>query len=195
MRLTKKFDTALYHASEVHTGQYRKGTRIPYLSHLLGTASIALEYGASETEAIGALLHDAVEDGGGISELNNIREKFGDEVAEIVKGCTDAYVKPKPPWKERKKAYLVRLRHESKSVCLVSASDKLCNARSILKDYRQIGEKLWERFKGKKKGTLWYYRGLIEAFQATGFHKPLVRELDRVVSEIERLSSNASHAQ
>jgi GTP pyrophosphokinase len=195
MKLTQKYDKALRHAAKVHAGQYRKGTGIPYLSHLLGVSSIVLEYGGTETEAIGALLHDAVEDGGGIPELKKIRKRFGDKVARIVDGCTDAYVKPKPEWKTRKTDYIARLPKESKSVCLVSAADKLYNARSILKDYRRIHEKLWKRFNGKKRDTLWYYRELVKVFRATGFHKELVAELGRVVSNIERLSGHAYRGQ
>jgi GTP pyrophosphokinase len=151
-----------------------------------------MEYGATEEEAIGALLHDAVEDGGGLPELDRIRERFGDGVAQIVDGCTDAYKKRKPEWKKRKKVYIARLRKEPESVCLVSASDKLYNARSILKDYRRVGEKVWKRFKGNRKDELWYYRGLVMAFRDTGFHRRLIDELDRVVTELERLSGEAS---
>ena len=189
MILTHEFDKALLHAARVHAGQLRKKTEIPYLAHPLGVASIALEYGATETEAIAALLHDAVEDGGGRPEYESILQEFGAEVAEIVDGCTDTYEDPKPPWKIRKEEYIGRLRKESQCVCLVSVSDKLHNARAILKDFRRIGDEVFERFEGKKADTLWYYRELVEVFREKGFHEELVKELDRVVSEIERLAN------
>lgn len=148
----------------IHAGQIRKGTDIPYLAHLLGVTSIALEYGANELEAISALLHDAGEDAGGRGRIEDIRLRFGNEVADIVQGCTDSEVVPKPEWRKRKEIYLARPPSASYSVRLVSASDKLHNARAILRDYRTQGEKLWSRFTGGKGGTLWYYRELINAF-------------------------------
>ena len=188
MQLTKKFVDALAYASEAHQSQKRKGTDIPYIAHLLGVASIALEHGATEEEAIAALLHDAVEDAGGKPRLEDIRRRFGQDVAMIVEGCTDADTIPKPPWRERKEAYLKHLEGAPASVRLVSASDKLHNARAILSDYHRMGDKLWSRFNGGKEGTLWYYRSLVEAFRQAG-SSPLIEELDRVVSEIEKLAS------
>ncbi|MEJ2557466.1 MAG: HD domain-containing protein [Anaerolineae bacterium] len=187
MTLSARFEEALILAVRWHAGQVRKETTIPYIAHLLGVASIVLEQGADEDEAIAALLHDAVEDQGGVVALGEIRRRFGDRVAEIVAGCTDAWTTPKPPWRERKEAYIAHLRQASASVRLVSAADKLHNARSILADYRAIGEALWSRFNGGKAGTLWYYRALVETLQAAD-PTPLVEELDRVVSEIEGLA-------
>ena len=188
MNLSLKFDQALQYAVLIHAGQLRKRTKIPYLSHLLGVASIALEYGANEDEAIGALLHDAGEDAGGRGRIEDIRHRFGDAVADIVDGCTDADVVPKPEWRKRKEEYIAHIPAASSSVRLVSAADKLHNARSILRDYRVHGENLWNRFNGGRDGTLWYYRSLVEAFSEAD-NNELVKELDRVVSEIERLSS------
>lgn len=162
----------------------RKGTTIPYLSHLIAVSGIALEHGANEDEAIAALLHDAVEDQGGQPTLDMIRERFGAAVADIVDGCTDAFVDPKPAWRPRKEAYLAHLASASPSVRLVSASDKLSNARSILTDLRHIGPDLWDRFTGRRDGSLWYYRSLVQAFEAHG-RTPLVDELDRTVQAIE----------
>jgi (p)ppGpp synthase/HD superfamily hydrolase len=187
MTLSARFEEALILAARWHAGQVRKETTIPYIAHLLGVASLVLEQGADEDEAIAALLHDAVEDQGGVVALEEIRRRFGDGVAEIVAGCTDAWTTPKPPWRERKEAYIAHLRQASASVRLVSAADKLHNARSILADYRVLGDALWSRFNGGKEGTLWYYRALVETLQATD-PTPLVEELDRVVSEIERLA-------
>jgi (p)ppGpp synthase/HD superfamily hydrolase len=187
MTLSARFEEALILAVRWHAGQVRKETTIPYIAHLLGVASLVLEQGADEDEAIAALLHDAVEDQGGAVALEEIRRHFGDRVAEIVAGCTDAWTTPKPPWRERKEAYIAHLRQASASVRLVSAADKLHNARSILADYRVLGDALWSRFNGGKEGTLWYYRALVETLQAAD-PTPLVEELDRVVSEMERLA-------
>jgi (p)ppGpp synthase/HD superfamily hydrolase len=185
--LTQRYADALQLAWRLHDGQLRKGTPIPYVSHLLGVSGIALEHGANEDEAIAALLHDAVEDAGGLPTLELIRTRFGDAVAEIVDGCTDAYVEPKPKWRPRKEAYLAHLAEASPSVRLVSASDKLHNARSILADLRQHGDALWTRFTAGKPGSLWYYRALVKAFEAHG-RTPLVDELDRTVTQIEALA-------
>jgi GTP pyrophosphokinase len=188
MNLSPRFDQALNYAVLIHAGQVRKGTEIPYLAHLLGVASIALEYGATEEEAIGALLHDAAEDAGGRGRIEDIRQQFGNAIAEIVDGCTDADVLPKPEWRERKETYISQVSTASASVRLVSAADKLHNARAILRDYRAHGEELWQRFNGAKEGTLWYYRSMVNAF-FNAERNELVEELDRVVSEIEKLSS------
>jgi len=145
---------AMAAAAQTHGTQERKGTTIPYLSHLLGTCSIALDYGAGEDEAIAALLHDAIEDGEPTEAARATVWSFGDEVGRIIEGCTDADTHPKPPWRERKEAYLARLATEDRSVLLVSASDKLHNARSIVRDLRSDGESVWERFSAPKDETL-----------------------------------------
>ena len=186
MKLSERFTEALVFATELHANQTRKGGGVPYIAHLMGVASIALEHGANEDEAIAALLHDAIEDQGGAATREEIRRRFGDTVTEIVDGCTDADTTPKPPWRQRKEAYIARLPSESASVHIVSAADKLYNARSVLKDYRLIGDAVWERFHGGKTGTLWYYRAVVETFRAIE-STPLVDELERVVNELERL--------
>ncbi len=153
-------------------------------------ASIALEYGASEDEAIAALLHDAGEDAGGSGRINDIRLRFGDAVADIVQGCTDTVATPKPPWWKRKEDYIAHLATASPSTLLVSAADKVHNARAIVRDLRTSGEALWTRFSGGRE-SLWYYRSLVTAFRSGG-NKELVDELDRVVSEMEQLSGGTS---
>ena len=185
--LTGRFEKALVYAARLHATQYRKGTSRPYLAHLLGVASIVLTHGGDEDEAIAALLHDAVEDQGGLKTLRAIRKKFGARVARIVDGCTDSYTVPKPPWLERKKEYLRHLRRADSSVRLVSAADKLYNAREILDDYRTRRDSVFDRFKGGKKGTIWYYREVARILRRKG-PRTLVRELDRVVTELERLA-------
>ena len=183
----EKFGEALSYAARVHRDQLRKGTQVPYVTHLLAVAAIVGENGGSEDQVVAALLHDAPEDQGGEARLEDIRERFGDEVADIVAGNTDTFEDPKPPWRERKERYVARIAHEPASVRLVSAADKLHNARSVLADLRTLGDDLWQRFNGGKEGTLWYYRALVEAFEAAGSN-PVVDELDRVVGEMERLS-------
>jgi (p)ppGpp synthase/HD superfamily hydrolase len=187
MSLSPRFEDALTFATRLHTGQVRKGTTVPYISHLLAVTAIVIEQGGDEDEAIAALLHDAVEDQGGPPTREEIRIRFGETVVAIVDGCTDADTIPKPPWQERKEAYIAHVRHASPSVRLVSAADKLHNARSILLDYRQLGEALWGRFTGGREGTLWYYRALADAFHEIE-STPLTDELDRTVRELEQLA-------
>ena len=184
--MTVRFQEALRYATKLHADQLRKGTSVPYVAHLLSVAGIVLDYGGREDEAIAALLHDSIEDQGGAETGEEIRARFGDAVFEIVTGCSDTIGRPKPPWRERKEAYLAHIVHASPSVLLVSAADKLHNARSILMDYRTEGEALWTRFKGDRVGTLWYYRALVSAYRLAG-STPLVDELDRVVTELEKL--------
>ncbi len=181
----------MVYASCLHAGQTRKRTDRPYIGHLLGVTALVLENGGGEDEAIAALLHDAVEDQGGVITLEAIRHKFGERVAKIVEGCTDSFTVPKAPWRERKENYLAKLRKAPPDVRLVSAADKLNNAREILRDYRTEGETIWARFNGGKDGTLWYYSELVRIFRAAGT-SPLVDELGRVVAELERLAQSAS---
>jgi (p)ppGpp synthase/HD superfamily hydrolase len=187
MDLTNRFKDALCIATDLHAAQRRKGSGVPYVAHLLGVASLVLEYGGNEDETIAALLHDAVEDQGGKETRQMIASKFGETVAQIVDGCTDADTQPKPPWRERKEAYIAHIASASPSVLLVSACDKLYNARTILADYRRVGDEIWERFKGgKKEGSLWYYQALISEYKKTGDH-PVYDELERTVTELLNL--------
>ncbi|MGB7845293.1 MAG: HD domain-containing protein [Candidatus Acidiferrum sp.] len=185
--LSIRFAKALTYAARIHSRQIRKRTVRPYIGHLLSVTSIVIEYGGDEDMAIAALLHDAVEDQGGLPRLREIRKKFGKRVAHIVDGCTDYYTQPKPPWLQRKRAYIERVSSESEDVRLVSAADKLSNAREVLHDFRVHGDSVFERLAGKKDGTLWYYRALVDTFRRAGSN-PLVEELNRVVSELESLA-------
>ena len=185
--MTDRFDRALVFASELHRQQRRKGSEVPYVAHLLAVAAIVMEHGGDEDEAVAALLHDAIEDQGGRETRDEIRRRFGERVTTIVEACTDSWTVPKPPWESRKRAYLERLATGSASARLVSAADRLHNARSVLGDYRSVGEQLWQRFEGRREGTLWYYRSVVDALARSG-RTPLVDELERVVSEIERLA-------
>jgi (p)ppGpp synthase/HD superfamily hydrolase len=185
MPYTERFENALIYAACLHREQTRKGTGTPYVTHLLAVAAIVGENGGTEDEVISALLHDAPEDAGGEARLEEIRARFGDPVADIVAGCTDTYEDPKPPWRARKEAYLDHLAEAQAPVRLVSAADKLHNARSVLADYRTAGEDLWDRFNGGREGTLWYYRAVAETLAGDG---PVADELGRVVAEMGRLS-------
>jgi (p)ppGpp synthase/HD superfamily hydrolase len=183
----EKFEEALTYAARLHRDQTRKATGIPYVTHLLAVAAIVGEAGGTEDEVVAALLHDAPEDQGGEARLAEIRERFGAQVADIVAGNSDTYQEPKPPWRGRKERYVAHVACAPHSVRLVSAADKLHNARSVLADLRCLGDDLWPRFNGSREGTLWYYRALVEAFRSAGSN-PVVEELDRVVGELERLA-------
>jgi (p)ppGpp synthase/HD superfamily hydrolase len=187
-RLTDRFDRALIYATHVHGGQARKRTSTPYIAHLLAVAATVLEYGGSEDLAIAALLHDAVEDQGGAPRLEDIRNRFGDRVADIVHACSDSTIanKPKEEWRIRKVHYLGRLEDLDQDTLLVSLSDKVHNARSILRDLRkpEIGEKVWERFNASKAETLWYYRALADAFGRL-LPGQLSGELNEIVEVLE----------
>ena len=163
-QLTTRFDEALLYARAIHGGQKRKGSDIPYFAHLLGVASLTLEAGGSEDQAIAALLHDAAEDQGGHERLEDIRSRFGGAVADIVGACSDSFVEPKPDWEPRKKAYLEAMDSKSSDALLVSLADKIHNAEAILADFRSVGPAVFARFTGRRVGTLWYYRTLADAF-------------------------------
>jgi (p)ppGpp synthase/HD superfamily hydrolase len=184
-RLGIRLRRAFQYAAEKHAGQTRKQTAVPYLSHLMAVASLVLEAGGDEDMAIAALLHDVVEDCGGMPRLREVRAQFGTRVAKIVEGCTDAYVVPKPEWMERKKGYLREVKDAEAETRLVSAADKLHNVRTILADYRQDGESIWKRFSGKKEGTLWYYRALSDEYQRRQPNR-ITGELEIAVGELER---------
>jgi len=184
VKLGPRFLRAFHFAAEKHAGQTRKASAIPYIAHLMGVASLVLEFGGDEDMAIAALLHDVVEDCGGTPMLKEVRRRFGSRVANIVEGCTDSFTDPKPPWRERKESYLRHLKAADVETRLVSAADKLNNVRSILSDYRDVGESIWERFNGGREGTLWYYAALLREFSR---RKPnrLIRELELAVRELE----------
>lgn len=188
VKLGPRFLRAFQFAVRKHAGQTRKASTIPYISHLMGVASLVLEAGGDEDLAIAALLHDVVEDCGGAPMLSEVRRRFGARVAKVVKGCTDADTYPKPPWRERKETYLHHLRRADTDTKLVSAADKLHNVRSILSDYRIVGESVWARFKGGREGTLWYYRALLDQFL---HRKPnrITRELQLAVNDLKLAAS------
>jgi (p)ppGpp synthase/HD superfamily hydrolase len=173
-------EKALALAAELHRGQTRPGTDVPYLAHLLGVTALVLEDGGDETEACAAALHDAVEDQGGPPTLARIHAEFGDDVARIVEALTDG---PEESWRERKRAYLDRLEHEPADVLRVSLADKLDNARTLARDRRALGEAAWERAGKDRDGQLWYFRALVDVFRrrAPG---PAAEELAREVESL-----------
>jgi len=212
MELTNRYAEALQLAYKLHKKQYRKGTEIPYLSHLLAVSAIVMEHGGSEDEAIAALLHDAVEDAGkelqsvgevlgdpdltqaeaGTRVLEYIRELFGETVAHIVRECSDAETYPKPAYQKRKQDYLSRLREAPPPARLVSAADKLHNLRAIVADYRAHGEALWKRFvsevsstEEKRRLTLWYYRELAREFSSERGPRVIGAELERLLASFD----------
>ena len=185
VRLTRRFDEAFSYAHELHGEQTRKGTASPYVGHLMGVASIVLDDGGNEDEAIAALLHDAPEDHGGRPRLEEIRSRFGDAVARIVEDCTDSWETPKAPWVERKKAYIEHARHLPPASLRVSAADKVHNSYAILRDLRNMGEKVWDRFNAGADDVMSYYESLVRAYRQAGGGK-LVDELERIVRGIQR---------
>ncbi len=175
----------------------RKGTGIPYLAHLFGVASLVMGeaglagFPVTEDMVIAALLHDAVEDHGGAARLEDIRTNFGVEVARMVEGLSDSLAEDanaKEPWEERKKAYIERLRNEPADARLISAADKLYNARSILEDYRVIGAEIWKRFKRSRDLQIWYFESLLHVFKSKGKMR-IIDELERVVDELKEISA------
>ncbi|MCE7888671.1 MAG: HD domain-containing protein [Sorangiineae bacterium PRO1] len=195
--LTNRFDEALTYAREHHRDDWRKGTDIPYISHLLGVCSLVLDMEGSENEAIAALLHDVIEDGGGPEAEAVIRERFGDDVARIVRACSDTDEDPKPPWRARKEAYIDAIAHKAPDELRVSLADKIHNARAILLDVRAEGDELWKRFSAGRDEQLWYYGALAAAFAARRADLgepagPAVDELQRVVAEIRQVAGGVA---
>lgn len=203
-KLTSRFEEALVYAARAHAKHVRKASpaeatdgasdavrtspgEIPYVAHLLAVASLVLENGGGEDEAIAGLLHDAIEDTGGRARRDDIRVRFGDEIVRIVEACSDSDGEEKAPWRERKERYVAHLASTTDAkVRLVAACDKLHNARAVLADYEQLGAALWARFNGGRDGTLWYYRALADEL-ARGGPERLADEIGRAVSELEEL--------
>jgi len=188
--LSSRFKEALGYALDLHAGQLRKGSKVPYAAHLLAVAAIILDHGGDEELAIAGLLHDAVEDQGGPPTLEAIRRRFGKRVADIVDQCSDTDAVPKPPWRERKEHHLAILAGAGADVRFVYAADKLHNARAILRDL-QNGESTWDRFNGGKEGTLWYYDRMVEVL-GSGGSNPIAGELEAVVAELKRAAISST---
>lgn len=216
---SSKFQEALNLAVEVHGKDVRKGTTIPYMAHLLGVGALVLLDGGNETEAIAALLHDTLEDHPEQVTATSIEEQFGTEVLSIIQSCSDTPLNyrggPKPPWKERKQYYLNHLEglfngkssEEHKmhsvpralppeslevSILRVSLADKVDNVRSMVADYRGLGEPFWERFNAGKDDQIWFITSLLDVYQKG--HKRLkacaflMAEFERSVGELKQLA-------
>lgn len=196
LHLTHRFTRAVDYARILHI-ERRKGTEIPYMAHLLGVASLVMSesghvpFPVTEDMVIAAVLHDTVEDHGGSTRLADVTENFGPAVASMVEGLSDTLSEDslnKEPWLERKQTYLTKLAEEPKEVQLISAADKLHNARSIVDDYRVIGSEVWKRFKRGRDQQLWYFNELLKIFRNSGENR-IVEELGRVVDELKELSA------
>lgn len=184
-RLGEAFQEALGFAAELHRTQTRKASEVPYIGHLLSVAGLVIEADGTETEAIAALLHDAAEDQGGQDTLARIQQRFGEQVAAIVEECSDTVVTPKPPWRQRKEAYIAHLDKASPSAILVSIADKLDNARAILRDFRREGPAVWQRFNTTDPyDHLWYYRSLLGVYRRRS-DVWLIDELEAVIRQLE----------
>ena len=183
--LTGRLDAAFAYAHEAHASHTRRGTSAPYVGHLMGVASIVIDDGGGEDDAIAALLHDAAEDSGGRARLDDIRLRFGDAVARIVADCTDSWSEPKAPWMQRKRQYVEHARTLPAASLRVSAADKVHNAYAILRDLRNTGEAVWQRFNAGPDDIVWYYQALVRAYREAGGGR-LVDELERIVRAIER---------
>jgi (p)ppGpp synthase/HD superfamily hydrolase len=196
LHFTERLTQAVEYARHLHI-ERRKGTGIPYLAHLFGVASLVMGeagltgFPVTEDMVIAALLHDAVEDHGGAARLEDIRQNFGAEVARMVEGLSDTLAEDpneKEPWEPRKNAYIERVRGENDAVRLISAADKLYNARAILEDYRVIGPEIWKRFSRARDLQIWYYKTILEVFKASG-NMRIFDELERVVDELKQISA------
>jgi GTP pyrophosphokinase len=187
--LTARFADAVSLAMTLHAGDVRKGTRIPYIAHLLGVCSMVLADGGDEDEAIAALLHDALEDHGDRITAAELERRYGPRVAALVVGCSDTPAGfaggAKPPWRQRKEDYLAHLRASSPDDLRVSLADKLYNARAILADLEIAGDIVWSRFNAGRDGQLWYYRALVDAFRVSGVSGRMFEEFVVVVTAIE----------
>jgi len=188
-RLTARFDDALRFASEAHRSQTRKGGEVPYLGHLLAVAALVIENHGDEDTAIAALLHDTVEDQGGLPMLARVRADFGPRVAAIVMEVSDNEGEPKPPWRVRKQQFIDAIPRLSPEARLIALADKVHNVRSTIDGFRRVGEVVWTRFHGRRDGTLWYYREVLKAFrngqsENPVTNEPLLQELTRVINEL-----------
>jgi len=194
--LTHRFEEAIQLASELHRRQKRRTTQVPYLAHLMGVSALALEATAyheprnREDIAIGALLHDAIEDQGDQITLAEVRARFGDHVHDIVLGCTDEVPDPhrskRTSWREHKERFIATIGKKHRDVQLVCCADKLYNSRAIMIDYRKLGDKIWDRFTADKSQTLWYYESLVQAFETSWQANPLLSEFAAEVAAMHR---------
>ena len=186
---TERLAAAFGLAAELHAAQTRKGSDIPYITHLMAVAGLVGEYDGTEDDMIAALLHDAVEDQGGLETLEHIRRLFGDDVAKSVEACSDAFEVPKPPWRERKEQFIAAVHSAPHAVKLIVAADKLHNMRTLIRDLRMHGPHVWQRFTKGEEGTLWYHREMVAALEAAWRH-PILIELRDALHELEETAAD-----
>jgi (p)ppGpp synthase/HD superfamily hydrolase len=187
--ISERFAEAVKLAVHLHRNQTRKGNDVPYVSHLLRVAGLVLEFGADEDTAIAAILHDAVEDQGGLTTAQLIRGQFGEQVERFVLGCSDSVTgtgQPKRPWRERKETMIAAIQNLDPETRLIIACDKLDNLRSAVYEYPRVGPEFWKRFSGGRDGTLWYYRSVIDALRDAGGCPPL-GELEFTLARLEKM--------
>jgi len=190
MRYGPRLAEAFAMALELHGGQTRKGSDAPYLTHVMAVAAMVGEYGGNEDQVIAALLHDAVEDQGGQSTLERIRAAFGDTVAAYVLACSDSVTpseSDKAPWRARKEAHIAKVAALPPEVKLILTADKIHNGRSVMAAHGDCGAAVWNRFKGGREGTIWYYRAMREAL-GQGWDHPLLYELDELIARLGKIA-------
>ena len=188
-QITPRLYQALQFTFELHGRDARKGGNIPYMAHLLSVCALVQQDGGDEDEAIAALLHDALEDKSELTDRGDFSRRFGPRVLEIIEVSIDTppdYAGGiKPPWRQRKEAYLNHARHADPTLLRVTIADKVDNARSILADYRRLGDDLWQRFNAGREDQLWYYTSAIAAYKSAGCRGPLLDELEQLVAQIQ----------
>lgn len=178
------FNDAFLFASRLHDGQMRKGSSVPYLSHLMAVSALVMENGGTQDQAIAALLHDTVEDQGGEETLSEIRERFGDDVASIVEECSESLDIKDHPWRERKEWFLNRIVQMSERGLLVCVADKFHNVQGLINDHRNQGDQMWSSFNAGKTEQLWYYRS-VAALLCERTENTLATTLSEKVDELE----------
>lgn len=184
--LSPKFEKALSFATQLHATQYRKGSKAPFITHLLSVCAIILEDGGTEDEAIAGLLHDAVEDQGGLKTLEAIKNTFGERIAQIVLECSETHLSPKPPWKERKVQSLAKMKQISDSAIRVVLADKVHNSQSLIREHQKYGTIIWNNFKAGREGTVWYFNQVCAVLNERT-NSELIHELKLAVNRIEVL--------
>ena len=183
-----KYLEAYTYSYKLHKKQMRKGSNIPYFTHLSSVSNLIIENNGTTTQAIAGLLHDAVEDQGGAKTLAIIKKKFGPKVAKIVDQCSDTTIEPKPPWKERKIKYIQNIKNKTQDTLLVSLCDKYHNASCILSDYQKVGERMWDRFTASKQETFWYYESLYKEFKKyLKNHPKMIKAFKNKVDEMKKI--------
>lgn len=194
MVLSENFERALIYATHLHGGQPWVVADLPMLAHLLGTASLVLEYGGSEEQAIAGLLHEAAEETGGLWRRDDIRARFGAAVGDLVRACGECFDAAKPPWRARKAAYIGKIPHFTSAARLISLADQLHHARALLRELVANGEKGWKCSEGGKDGLLWYHRCLLRAYRGTGA-EALLDELEAALKYIDQFAAAEKQAQ